>query len=138
MPAEHHSYKRVPTGAYWYDRAKELEAELQASQEQADCGGVNCGKCQQCLTVNQWALQQALQAAQERVETLIEQYDHSDEICEGVCVPDRNRVVSDLRTIFPAKRTEPFNCPECGRKIGGPGNSLVMCCGYESADDAQA
>lgn len=51
-------------------------------------------------------LEAELQAAQERVKALIKRYDHSDEPCEGECVPDRNRVAADLGTIFVAQRIE--------------------------------
>lgn len=33
------------------DRASAAEAALEAANKKADCGGVNCGRCQQCLTV---------------------------------------------------------------------------------------
>lgn len=40
----------------------ELADSYEALRAKADCGGTNCGKCQQCLTVNLWASEQAVEA----------------------------------------------------------------------------
>jgi hypothetical protein len=68
--------------------------ENERLREQADCGGVNCGKCQQCLTVNEHflklgnqRLREALGEAFSGVETL-RGYTHN--LTDG-CEPSLNR-----------------------------------------------
>lgn len=50
-----------------YQRLKE---QYEVVKAQADCGGVNCGKCQQCLTVNEYFLKEAVAGLKEQLEAL--------------------------------------------------------------------
>jgi len=64
--SQHHSFSKYEL----WTGVRDAVAELAAARERLDCGGVNCGKCLECRTVNQWALEQQLVAARERERSL--------------------------------------------------------------------